>query len=250
VGPHPLVLVHGLGTDRWDEFRLWAAHSPEAEAFRAQYQVWNFFHELGGINTAVGFDPDCPAFEESIVAHLHRFMTAAEAEGVETDGIRHFFPNGPVAYMANSQGTLKIRAFLVNFPEYGARVSAIISLGGANTGSPWATPEWLRHTASRLGFLKPNLLELLVAAGFSTNYFSTSAQTDLDSAWQNHDAAGGWGIPTRHFTTWTPAGGRERRVLSPRDALRDGARSLPATRPTRASSRPNCWTPIAARPTG
>lgn len=227
VGPYPLVLFHGLGTDRWDEFREWARHSPEAAAFRARYQVWNYFHPLGGINTAIGFDPDCPAFEETVVAHLHRFLRAAEAEGVETGGMRYFFPDLPIAFIGNSQGTLKIRAFMVNFPEYGDRVSAVISLGGANTGSPWATPEWLRHTASRLGPGKPNLLEAVLAVGFSTNYFSTSVQTDLDSGWQNHDAAGGWGIPYREFTAWTPERGRERRVLSPRDANRDDARELP-----------------------
>lgn len=227
VGPYPLVLVHGLGTDRWDEFRLWAEHSPEAADFRAHYQVWNFFHPLGGVSTSIGFDPDCPAFEESIVAHLHRFLGAAETEGVETDGVQYFFPDLPIAFMGNSQGSLKIRAFMVNFPEYGDRVSAAISLGGSNTGSPWATPEWLRHTASRLGLLTPSLVERIVAIGFATNYFSTEVQTDLDAAWQNHDAAGGWGIPYREFTTWTRERGREQRVLSPRDALRDGARELP-----------------------
>lgn len=226
TGRYPLVLVHGLGTDRWAEFIDWATNSDEAAGFRAAYQLWNFSHPMGGINAAVGFDPTCPTFEESIVAYQHRMMQAAETEGVETDGIRYFFPNEPMALMGNSQGVMKIRAFLINFPEYGERCSAIISLGGSHHGSPWATAEWLRHTASRLGLLTPSLIERLVDFGFSTNYFSVTSQNDVDTGWLNLDAAGGAGLPTRAFTTWSREGGRAERVLSPRDANQVEARSL------------------------
>lgn len=227
TGRYPLVLVHGLGTDRWAEFIAWATSSPEAEEFRARYQLWNFSHPMGGINAALGYDPECPTFEESIVAYQYRMMKAAETEGVETDGIRYFFPQEPLALMGNSQGVQKIRAFLIHFPEYGERSLAIISLGGSHHGSPWASAEWLRHTASRLGLLTPSLVERLVDYGFSTNYFSITSQNDVDTAWLNLDAAGGAGLPTRAFTTWSRAEGRQARVLSPRDANQVAARTLP-----------------------
>jgi hypothetical protein len=227
TGRYPLVLVHGLGTDRWAEFIAWATGSPEAEAFRARYQLWNFSHPMGGINAALGYDPQCPTFDESIVAYQYRMMKAAETEGVETDGIRYFFPQEPLALMGNSQGVQKIRAFLIHFPEYGERSLAHISLGGSHHGSPWATAEWIRHTASRLGLLTPSLVERLVDFGFSTNYFSVTSQNDIDTGWLNHDAAGGAGLPTRAFTTWSSGGGRRQRMLSPRDANQLDARTLP-----------------------
>lgn len=226
-GPVPLILVHGAATDRWAEFIHWATFSPEAGEFRANYQVWNFRHEMAGINAPMGFDPGCPVFEESIAAHLARFLHGAETEGVEEDGVRCWFPPGPFSMMAHSSGALKARAFLVNFPDYAARVTACVTLGSTHLGTPIATMEWNRHTISRLGIGRLNLLDRVMELLVAINYFSISNQSDLDAGWLNNDREGGKGIPFRRFMTWTRADGYHRRVLSPRDANRTDARTLP-----------------------
>lgn len=224
VGPIPLVLIHGAGTDRWDEFVHWARFSPEADELRQQYQLWNFSHNMWGINAAIGYSPDFPMFEESIVAYLNRFMNGAIEDGVVSEGGRHYFPEGPFSMLTNSHGALKARAFMINFPEYGDRVLGVVTLGGPHMGTPWATPEWIRYTASGLGLLKPNWAELLAEDAISSNYVSTQNQSDLDMAWPNYDAQGGFGLPYAHYTAWSCATGVVERVISPRDANQTGAR--------------------------
>ena len=225
-GPVPLVLVHGAETNRWGDFLHWAQYSPEAEAFRARYQVWDFNHELPGINAAVGYDPNCPYFEDSLAATLDRFMTAAMTTGVEADGAVWYFPSTPYAMMGHSHGTLKIRAFLVNFPEQAARCFAVMSIAGDNNGSPWATPEWVRQTVSRISLAPIPLLDLLLSIGYS-DYFGIDIQSNVDAGWANLDARGGGGIPYLRYTTWTEADGLMPRWLSPRDAALSNARVLP-----------------------
>lgn len=227
AGPVPLVLIHGIGIERWGEFIHWARFSPEAQTFRQRYQIWNFLHLGAGIDAPVGYDPACPRFDESIAAWLYRLIEAAVVDGVEHEGMHHYFPgDGPIAILSNSHGALKARAFMVNFPDYGDRVAALVTLGGPHMGTPWATPEWVRHTASRIGLLNPSVGELLAEDAFQSNFPSTRSQSDLDMGWPNFDAAGVGGIPYRRFTTWTTEEGRSERTLSPRDANVTGARAL------------------------
>ncbi|MCF6285434.1 MAG: hypothetical protein L3K26_09620, partial [Candidatus Hydrogenedentes bacterium] len=152
VGPVPLLMIHGAGTDRWGEFTHWVRSSPEAAEFRANFQLWSFSHNMAGINAPIGFDPDCPDYEESIVAYLARFLEEATEVGAPTINEIYKFPSdGPMTIITNSHGALKARAFMINYPEYGDRVLGAVTLGGPHTGTPWATPEWLRFTASRFG---------------------------------------------------------------------------------------------------
>lgn len=228
IGPVPLLLIHGAGTDRWQEFIDWVQHSAEASEFRSHYQIWSYIQLTDGINAPIGFDPSCPRFEESIIAYLYRLLEKATLEGVETDGEIYTFPAaGPMAILSDSHGALKARAFMVNYPQYGDRVVGAIALGGPNMGTPWATPEWMRHTASRIGLLNPGFGELIVEDAIASNFLSTKSQSDLDMGWGNYDAAGSGGIPYIHFNTWTGAEGSIDLVLSPRDANRSDARTLP-----------------------
>ncbi len=226
-GATPLLLIHGVGTDRWEEFTEWASSSPEAEEFRRHYQLWNFQHEMAGINSAVGYDKDCPTYRESTVAALVDFLAAAETEGVETDGVRYYWPRVPFSILTNSHGGLKARAFMVNHPEYGEQVLACVTLGGPHLGTPPATVEWLRHTASRMGLGRINLMAWLADMLIRVEYFSVSRQGDLDAGWLNTDAAAGKGIPHKAFRWWDRENGEwNRRVLSPRDGNSTGAREL------------------------
>lgn len=227
TGPLPVVLVHGASTDRWAEFRHWCANSPEAGAFRREFQIWNFSTNIYGINAPIGFDPECPMFDESIAAYLDRFMRAAMTEGVLNEGVRHYFPDGPFCMVAHSAGGTKVQAFLKNFPEHAARLLAVISLGGTHTGTPGATGEWLRHTVSRLGICTPNWAELAADVLINAGYVSFASQSDLDLGWSNVDAASDEGLPCVSFKSWDRDSGRTRRVLSPRDANRSDARALP-----------------------
>lgn len=222
-GPYPLILVHGAATDRWGEFIHWATHSEGAADFRAHFQLWNFLHNMYGINAAIGLDPGCPTFDESIVAYLARFMASARESGVRWNDERVFLPEGPFAMMGHSHGVLKIRALLAHFPEEGAACFAAVMLGGPHMGAPWSTVEWLRHTVARFGITRPNPAELLLEDAVAANYFSIGSQSDHDMGWANLDE----GIPFVRFRTWTRAEGRTRRVLSPRDAAITGARELP-----------------------
>jgi hypothetical protein len=225
-GPVPVVLIHGAETNRWGDFRHWAQFSQDAAEFRRQFQLWDFNHELTGVNAAVGYDPTCPYFEDSIVATLDRFMTAAMQLGVESNGATWYFPSSPYAIMGHSHGALKARAFLVNFPEQAARCFAVMSISGDNTGSPWATPDWLRHTVSRLALTPARLLDRMLAAAYA-GYYGLDIQSNLDAGWANLDARGGAGLPYLQYRTWTPEAGRTMRWLSPRDSLLTGARDLP-----------------------
>ncbi len=228
VGPVPLLLIHGAGTDRWAEFTDWVRFSPEATTFRSHYQLWNFSHPMTGINAPIGFDPDCPDFEESIIAYLYRFLEEATETGRPTGKEVFKFPaTGPFSIITNSHGALKARAFMINFPDYGDRVAGVVTLGGPHMGTPWATPEWLRLTASRFGLLTPNIGERLAEDAITSNYISLAAQSDLDMGWINYDEAGGAGIPFRRFSTWTGETGPTERVLSPRDGNVSWARTLP-----------------------
>ena len=233
TGPIPLILIHGTGIDRWHEFIHWVRSSPEAAGFRSHYQVWNYIQHTDGIDAPIGFDSTCPSFEESIIAYLYRLLENAAVDGVETEGQRYWFPAaGPIALMSHSHGALKARAFMVNYPEYGDRVLAAILIGGPNMGTPWATPEWMRHTASRIGLVNPGLDDRIVDEIMSTTFFSSGAQCDLDMGWGNYDAGGAGGFPYARFTTWTRDSGRSQRVLSPRDANITGARTLPGIEDT------------------
>ncbi len=227
AGPVPLVLIHGAGMDRWGEFIHWARFSPEAEEFRQHYQLWNFSHNMYAINAPIGFDRNCPQFEESIVTYLARFVQAAERDGVNHAGQPFYFPPGPFSMLTNSHGALKARAFMVHYPEYGERVLAVVTLGGPHMGSPWASPEWIRYSASRLGLFKPNWAERIAQDGMDANYISLQSQSDLDMGWANYDMDGGFGLPHRSFDSWDPELGRVKRVISPRDANRTGAREWP-----------------------
>jgi hypothetical protein len=221
-GEIPLVLVHGLSNDRWGDFIHWATYSPEAADFRSRFQLWNFTHLMAGINAAIGFDPECPTFDESIVAWLHRFLETASTEGYQVGDEVYFFPDGPFAMVGHSHGVLKIRAFLNAFPEWGERCYAAVSLGGPNTGAPFSTVEWMRHTISRLGISRPNLAEIGMEEVIAANFLGTRSQSDLDLGWGNFDAT----IPHLRFRTWTRAEGRVDRVLSPRDAALSYARNI------------------------
>lgn len=226
AGAVPVVLIHGATNDRWAEFTHWAEHSPEAEAFRRDFSLWNFRHEMFGMDGAIGYDRDCPSYSESISAYLRRFLEQAETQGVEADGGRHTFPPGPFALLTHSSGSQKAQAFLVNNPDYAERVFVWVTLGPCHTGTPIATMEWDLHTLSRLGLGRANPL----FAGFrwllDRNYLTDKRQADMDSGWLNTDRAGGQGIPLRRFKTTESGGRRKERVLSPRDAARSDARGL------------------------
>ncbi|HOH52279.1 MAG TPA: hypothetical protein PLI98_16225 [Candidatus Hydrogenedentes bacterium] len=227
TGAVPVVLIHGATNDRWAEFTHWAENSPEAATFRRDFSLWNFRHEMFGIDGAMGFDPDCPSYEDSISAHLRRFLEQAETQGVETDSGRHYFPPGRFALLTHSSGAQKAQAFLVNNPDYAERVFVWVTLSPCHTGTPIATMEWDLHTLSRLGLGRANPFFALFRRLLDRNYLTDKRQADLDSGWLNTDRAGGQGIPLRRFTTNEPGGGRKERVLSPRDAARSDARGLP-----------------------
>lgn len=226
-GPIPLLLIHGAGANRWGEFIHWARFSPEAAQFREHYRLWDFSHNMYAINAAIGLRRDFPMFEESIVAYLKRFMDTAHTEGVLSEGDRYYFPDGPFSIFTSSHGALTARAFMINFPEYGDRVLGVVTLGGPHTGTPWATPEWIRYTASRLGVFKPTWAERIAWDAFTSNYVSDHAQSDLDMGWANFDAQGGFGLPHRGYLAWMEPGKTIRRVISPRDAYQTGARTWP-----------------------
>lgn len=229
-GSIPIILIHGSNTDRWSDLVHWARFSPEAGNFRSQFQLWNFSHKMSGVNAAIGFDPSYPGFEESIIAYLYRFVEEATAEGARNPVTLdlHTFPaEGPIAIITNSHGALKARAFMINFPDYGDRVIGAVTLGGPHMGTPLATLEWLRHTVSRFGLLRPNAREFLLRDALETNYISMTSQGDFDMGWLNADRGPGYGgIPYTRFNTWTGETGMESRVLSPRDANITGARDM------------------------
>lgn len=230
-GPIPVLLIHGLGSTRWGDFIHWAAHSPDAAEFRARFQIWNFMHSSTGVDAATGYSSAFPGFSESAVAYLQRFLIEAETDGIEQDGARYVFPPGPFAIVAHSHGGLEARAFLVNFPDRAERLFAAVTLGSPHTGSPWATPEWLRHTIHRLGFSGTNIVRHLYKGALSElilmGYLSVERQQDLDAGWANFDRAGGFGIPYTRFLMWRPGHGVTSICLSPRDANQTDARSLP-----------------------
>ncbi len=227
AGPTAVVLLHGSGTDRWADFIAWAATSPEAADLRAAFQLWDFQQPMSGVDAPIGFSSDYPAFSESIVAYLDRFLTEAAQSGVESGGSLHHFPQGPFAILAHSQGGLKARAFLANFPAHAAQVFAVVSLDAPLQGTPWATPEWLRHTVGRLGASIPKPAELLAERMLCdvplNGYISLHRQSDLDMGWANADN----GLPTVSFPVWDYLRGPVTRVLSPRDANFTQARTLP-----------------------
>jgi len=227
AGPVPLLLIHGAGTNRWANFLDWVARSDEAEAFRRHFQVWVYDQPMAGINAAIGFDPECPAYRNSIVAWLRGFLDQAIHEGVETDGVRYYWPEGPFAILTNSSGGLKALAFMNNYPDWGERVIACVNLGAPMLGSPLATIEWGRHTVSKLGIGRVNLAAAILENLVRINYFSVKNQSDLDNGWGNFDEAAGHGIPHRRFEAWTIDQKWHSRVLSPRDANTSWARSRP-----------------------
>ena len=230
-GPVPLLLVHGLGTNRWADFEHWAEHSDEAALLREHFQVWNFNHPISGVTAPIGFCSTYPSFSESIVAYLARFIDQAEEVGVEVDGKRYYFPGGPYAFLSHSQGCLKVRAFLVNYPEHAERVLAAVSLSGTHMGTPLATPTWLRHTLSRIGLTRNSFTGQLLRGTFAelllNGFLSIDRQSDLDTGWANFDAAGGFGIPIRTYRQWHRSQGFVEFTLSPRDANVTGAREIP-----------------------
>ena len=138
AGPVPVILIHGMVSDRWTDFAHWAEHSDEAAAFRAHFQLWNFSHPGTGVTAPIGFSSAYPSFSESVVAYLARFIENAETHGVELDGKRYVFPSGPYAMVAHSAGGLKARAFLVNYPEHAERVFAVVTLACPHTRA-WAS---------------------------------------------------------------------------------------------------------------
>ncbi len=229
-GPVPLVLIHGMMSDRWNDFTHWAEHSDEAAAFREHFQLWNFSHPGAGVTAPIGFSAAYPAFSESVVAYLARFIQKAEADGVEREGKRYVFPPGPYALLAHSAGGLKARSFLVNFPEHAQRVFAVVALGCPHMGTPWGTPEWVRHTLNSIGFTREfigeKIFQGLLAELTLNGYFNMKRQGDLDMGWANYDAAGGFGIPTRTFRAWFWPWHLREITLSPRDANLSYAREL------------------------
>ncbi len=227
VGPVPLLLIHGTGTNRWANFLDWAARSEEAEGLRANFQIWVFDQPMAGINAAIGFDPSCPTYENSIVAWLRKFLDQAITEGSVTDGVRYYWPPGPFAILTNSSGGLKALAFMNNYPDWGQQVLACINLGAPMLGSPLATIEWGRHTVSRMGIGKLNLAAAVLENLIQINYFSVKNQSDLDNGWGNFDEPAGQGIPYRHFQAWSIERKWHPRVLSPRDANVSWARTRP-----------------------
>lgn len=230
-GPIPLVLIHGLGNDRWGDFAHWAEHSDEAALLRKHYQIWNFSHPISGVNAPIGFSSAYPVFSESVVAYLARFIADAEQNGVMADGKRRFFPEGPYAILTHSQGGIKARALLANYPEHAERVFAVVTLNCPHMGTPWAIPEWVRHTLSRFGltreFIGTKIVRGTLAELALQGYFNVNRQSDLDTGWVNYDERGGFGIPTRVFDAWYWSHGLKQVTLSPRDANRTYARELP-----------------------
>jgi len=239
-GSTPLILIMGMATDRWQDFTHWAAYSAEAEQFRAQYQLWDYYHPTDGVNVALGFDPACPTYEESEVAYLNRFITGAMSDGVETDGVRYYFPDGPFSILTHSQGGLVARTFMKNYPEQAGRVLGVATVDCPHMGSPFATREWLRRTITRLGFCAPRVLGLIVESTVGelmlAQYLAPNKQSDLDMGWVNFDAASGFGIPYVHFNVlrWDCEAPLLKRpsfllplTLSPRDANRTGAHTFP-----------------------
>ena len=230
TGPIPLILLSGVGSDRWANFIHWAANSPEAEAFRTEYQLWDFYRPMEGINTAIGFSAEYPGFEESMVAYLYRFIIGATEDGVETDGVRHYLPDGPLAMLGHSHGGLVARAFLKHCPDIAERTVAVVTLDSPHLGTPFATPEWLRQTVSRLGFSSVKILGLTLEATaaqyFLTDWISTGRQSDMDLGWGNFDATSGYGLPYAHFCVLRPCRGLVALTVSPRDANQTGARML------------------------
>ncbi|MFO7975264.1 MAG: alpha/beta hydrolase, partial [Candidatus Hydrogenedentota bacterium] len=230
-GRVPLVLIHGLGNDRWDDFVHWAQHSDEAALLREHFQIWNFRHPMVGVSAPIGFSGAYPAFSESVVAYLARFIADAEKNGVVADGERRFFPEGPYAMLTHSQGGIKARALLVNYPEHAERVFAVVTLNCPHMGSPWAIPEWVRHTFSKIGltrqFIGTKILQGSLADLVLNGYFNVQRQSDLDVGWANYDKRGGFGIPTQTFNAWSWSDGLKQITLSPRDANQTYARELP-----------------------
>ncbi len=230
AGPVPLILVHGMVSDHWTDFAHWAEHSDEATAFRAHFQLWNFSHPGTGVTAPIGFSSTYPSFSESVVAYLARFIENAETHGVELEGKRYLFPSGPYAMLTHSAGGLKARAFLVNYPEHAERVFAVVTLACPHMGTPWGTPEWVRHTLSGIGFTREfigeKIFQGLLAELVLNGYFNIQRQGDLDVGWANFDAAGGFGIPTRSFRAWFWPWNLRDITLSPRDANLTYAREL------------------------
>jgi hypothetical protein len=228
TGATPLLLIHGVGADRWADFIDWAANSPEAAGFRERYQVWDYHHELAGINAAIGFDPGCDTYGETVVAALADFLQKAESEGVETDGVRYYWPPVPFSILTSSSGGLKARALMNNYPEYGPRVLACVTLAGTHLGTPLATLEWLRYTMSKFGLGGLNPMGLLLETLLGVEYYSTGRQSDLDTGWLNSDAVAGKGIPHETYRWWDWENSKwTRRTLSPRDGSGTNARLLP-----------------------
>lgn len=231
TGAVPVILVHGLGAGRWGDFMHWAAFSPEAEAFRDVFQLWDYHHPPEASGAAIGFSSAYPAFSESIAARLNTFIEEATSQGFETGEVVYRFPEGPYLFLAHSLGGVKVRAFMVNFPEQAARVLAVATIACPHNGSPWATPQWTRHTLTRLGISIPAGLPLLIkgllAEAVLYGYLDIRRQVDLDAGWGNFDADGGYGLPTLEFRAWRAGHGFGTLTLSPRDANRTGARELP-----------------------
>ncbi|NUM52888.1 MAG: hypothetical protein HUU46_04510 [Candidatus Hydrogenedentes bacterium] len=231
-GPTPLILVHGLSTDFWEVFVRWASESDEASEFRQEFQLWKYLTPNEGVNAAVGYSDAYPGFDESLAAYLNRFILDAELNGSEgTDGENYLLPNGPFCMLTHSQGGVTARAFLANFPNMAERCLGVVTLSAPHTGSPGATPEWVRYALAQLGPLPRQILPQPlrgVFAGFLLdNYLSTQRQSDMDMGWANLDAQGIGGIPTRTFRAWIPLRGFEWRTLSARDANATDARELP-----------------------
>lgn len=231
-GPTPLILLHGLSTDFWDVFEQWASDSDEAAEFRKQFQLWKYLTPNEGVNAAVGYSSAYPGFDESLAAYLNRFIVNAEENGSEgTDGETYYFPEGPFCMLTHSQGGVTARAFLANFPDLADRCLGVVTLSAPHTGSPGATPEWVRYTLAKLGPSRRQIFPQPLRGAFAgfllDNYLSTQRQSDMDMGWANFDAQGIGGIPTRHFRTWIPLRGFEWRTLSARDANITDARQLP-----------------------
>ncbi|MCP4639786.1 MAG: hypothetical protein GY851_05110 [bacterium] len=230
-GPIPVILIHGLGAGRWGDIMHWAAHSPDAANFRQSFQLWNYQHPPENVGAPVGFSPEYDGFEESIAATLDRYIRNAEEFGVKTDDTVYHFPEGPFCMVTHSLGALKSRAFMVNFPDQAERVLAVASIAGTHTGSPWATPQWTRHTVNRIGISLPTNLNLvfrgILAELVLRAYLSVQRQGDLDSAWGDFDAMSGYGgLPTATFKAWTLFYGFQTLTISPRDANQTDARYL------------------------
>jgi hypothetical protein len=220
TGPTPLITFHDFNNLHSSaNFIHWAVNSPEAAEVRSQFQLWRCGLPSAGINAPIGYDANSPVFNESEVYWVNKMLDEATSEGVETDGVLHFFPeSGPIAVFAMSQGGLKIRAFMLHFPHYGERIYAVACMSSPHLGTPWATHEWTRYTASRIGTGKPTALELIVELTILIDLNPVDTQFQRDMAWLNLEAAVGGGIPYREFMSWSILQGEHMRVLSPRDS--------------------------------